>query len=159
VPVRYWFGPTRMDYDGTTVVTRFADGMKTGGGCVPEDSFHAPRLGMTPEEHRLHHELAHHLVGIAVFGAEHSPVLWRAAHSTPQPEGDAGLEEWIVTAVQYASMGRPIHDTRHHPATALAEMEIRGADPFRVARHLRALFEAGRSGAAEEITVSLEESL
>jgi hypothetical protein len=102
-----------LKYDGESVVTFFPSG-HTGGGVVDDDAMHAAALGMTPIEHRLHHELAHHFVGIAVFDGGFSPVLWKAAHRDgDEPPVDvvrsdydaSAAEEWFVTALQYHSRG------------------------------------------------------
>lgn len=107
--------------------TRYPDGHTSGCAPVPEDAFHAEALGITPERHRLVHELLHHLVGFA-FGYVGSPVIWKDAHGYDQSvavivsEGEtvtlpesakpyltAEIEEWIVTAYTYALYGKP-HD-------------------------------------------------
>lgn len=110
--------------------TRYPDGHTSGCAPVQDDAFHAEALGITPERHRLVHELLHHLVGFA-FEYVGSPVIWKAAHDIEQdtavlcvaghmssarifpgcakPYLTAGIEEWIVTAYTYALYGKP-HD-------------------------------------------------
>lgn len=92
-------------------------------GCfpVPDDAYHAERLGITAGQHRFLHELMHHEVGMA-FGFGASPVVWRDAFKIPQeseakpPATDvneeahayltATLEEWIVNSCVYKACGR-----------------------------------------------------
>lgn len=96
-------------------ITRYPGGHWSGSKPVPEDHFHATKLGITPELHRLEHELAHHLVGFAYYGEKTgSPVVYRDAHHIPQEEGgwakegwsEAEREEWMTTALQYLSHAR-----------------------------------------------------
>jgi hypothetical protein len=128
--------------------TRYPDGRTSGCAPVPEDAFHAEALGITPERHRLVHELLHHLVGFT-FGYAGSPVIWRDAHGQAQAETlfapmqppcdlrmeylTAEIEEWIVTAYTYALYGKP-HD-------AGAMMDVRrlcGTEPeAQLRRHLQ----------------------
>lgn len=89
-----------IKFDGKETFTTFDNGHWTGGGVVPEDFFHAEKLGITPEEHRLQHELAHHVIGLMFYGKPYSEVLWSAAHETRLPDY-ANEEEWLVTALQY----------------------------------------------------------
>ena len=113
--------------------TRYPDGHTSGCAPVPDDAFHAGALGITPERHRLVHELLHHLVGLA-FGYAGSPVIWRDAHNlrqraavtrgarmvvsvTEYPYLKAEIEEWIVTAYTYALYGKP------HDAGAMTDVE------------------------------------
>ena len=81
--------------------TRYEGGYWSGCGLVEGDHVHAPKLGITPQTHRLQHELAHHLVGIWYYGQASSPVIYRDAHLMPQPERDSMLEEWYTTSFQY----------------------------------------------------------
>jgi hypothetical protein len=77
---------------------------------VDGDEYHAPRLGISPQDHRLLHELAHHMIGAHCFQKRSgSPVIWRDAHGIPQPPGVSGpaeIEEWYVTALSYYLCGR-----------------------------------------------------
>lgn len=107
-------------------------------GCtpVPDDQFHASKLGITPAEHRFQHELLHHLVGIFVY--DHfagSPIIYRDAHHIAQPKGELvgkckgtgkvvvapelieayewgpwQEEEWLVTALTYRLHGNNEND-------------------------------------------------
>lgn len=115
----------RLEFDPATgrATTWFGDHWS---GCepVPEDAFHAARLGITPMQHRFLHEVMHHLVGMA-FGYGCSPVIWRDAmhmgqeHAfapcgpdpatahlvTVAPFLTAAIEEWIVTNLTYRLCG------------------------------------------------------
>lgn len=97
-----------LEHDPNTggAYTRFPD--ETWSGCepVPDDAFHADALGITPAQHRLAHELAHHIVGMRVLGWSSSPIVWRDAHHEPQPDPDPDNEEWLVTGVTYLAWGK-----------------------------------------------------
>lgn len=88
-----------------TATTRYDDGGWSGCPVVEDDFLHAHALGITPQRHRLEHELLHHLVGIHVFGLPSSGVIYRDAHGEPQEEQQAKREEWLVTALTYALHG------------------------------------------------------
>lgn len=81
-------------------VTTFPDGTTSGCLPVPDDDYHANRLGITNKIHRFEHELIHHLVALW-FGHDYSPVIWRDAHSEPHPEEEAKNEERLITSFQY----------------------------------------------------------
>lgn len=122
------------------VLTRYISGEWSGSLPVPDDAYHAERLGITPELHRLEHELAHHLVGLNfykfIFG---SPIIYRDAHKQPQPEREAELEEWMTTALQYHSHGRKAD------FGALVDLQGAGADVNALSRQLRALMDLAAS--------------
>lgn len=108
--------PVRMVYtreSGHTLTVYGAGENRWWSGSDPnqDDAYHAERLGITQREHRLQHELAHHLVGFAYYWNSHgSPIIWRDAIHEVQPTRDAELEEWMVTALQYLSCGRDVQD-------------------------------------------------
>jgi hypothetical protein len=99
-----------LTYDPETgrTVTTYDDLRWSGCDPVPEDALHAGRLGITPGEHRLAHELAHHIVGFA-GGYVGSRVIRWDAHEIPQDWHAGGyeseIEEWHTTAVVYAALG------------------------------------------------------
>lgn len=72
-------------------------------GClpIPEDEYHAKRLGITDKLHRFEHEYVHHLIGIHYYKQPWSPIIYRDAYHIPQPEHESMIEEWLVTAMQY----------------------------------------------------------
>lgn len=102
----------RLEHDPATgyTVTHYAG--DRWSGCAPhaDDQFHGDALGITAKEHRLLHELLHHLVSIAYYGSEDTGVIFRDAHAIPQTEPESELEEWMVTALTYRFCGRD-HDT------------------------------------------------
>ena len=80
-PVRLVFNPE----DGSAI-TYYGDGRWSGCAPVPDDEYHAAVLVVTPAEHRLMHELAHHLVGFAFYGSIYgSPIIYRDAQHVEQP--------------------------------------------------------------------------
>lgn len=115
---------------------------------MPDEALHADALGITPERHRLVHELLHHLVGFA-FGYNGSPVIYRDSRGLaqiaqtrssacpPLPEEQdyltAEIEEWIVTAYTYALYGKP------HDAGAMMDVQrlCGGVASERLLRHAR----------------------
>jgi hypothetical protein len=93
--------------------TKFPDDTFCPCPVVPDDSIHGHELSITPERHRLEHELWHHLVGIYVLRLPYSPIIWREAHSVPHSpryEEESGREEWIVTALSHALYGKVDRD-------------------------------------------------
>jgi hypothetical protein len=89
-------------YNSGDVTTTYDDGHWSGCKPVKDDEFHAKRLGISDKEHRLVHELSHHLIGFAYYKQETgSPVIYRSAHNIEQSEPDSELEEWMVTALTY----------------------------------------------------------
>lgn len=132
--IEYVWPALTLEHDTATgwTNTRYPDGHTSGCAPVPDDALHAEALGITPERHRLVHELLHHLVGLA-FGYAGSPVIWRDAHAVPQSLSlsasmrvvgmglctylTAEIEEWIVTAYTYALYGKP------HDAGALMDVQ------------------------------------
>jgi hypothetical protein len=98
------FGSFIFEHDKETgaTYTRYHDGHWTGGEPIPDDAFHAERLGITAEQHRLVHELVHHLVGFKYYNFDGSPVLYKSARLEELPQPDTELEEWMVTAWTYA---------------------------------------------------------
>lgn len=105
-------------------------------GCkpVPEDSYHGCKLGISPGEHRLSHELAHHLLGHAYYRSDNgSPVIFRDAHALPQTQPDSELEEWMVTALTYYVYGKS------YDRGALMDLEYGGVDVPALAEHAREL--------------------
>jgi hypothetical protein len=84
-----------------TVLTRFPpDGRWSGGPPVPEDAEHARALFCSPWEHHVAHELAHNLVGHALWPSLGCPILHASAHGTALPP-DADDLEWRLTALTY----------------------------------------------------------
>jgi hypothetical protein len=66
--ITYLFPHFRLDFDpdAGSVYTCFHDGTASGCATVAGDHFHGKRLEISPQYHRLAHELAHHLIGIYV---------------------------------------------------------------------------------------------
>lgn len=154
--------PTLVEYVGPAFVadwepetgvftTRYVGGHVSACPVVPDDQYHADRLGITAAEHRLLHELGHHLMGLWYYRRpDGSPVIWRDAHGWPQledgEEGDAEgsfvadskLEEWRVTALGYLAMDRDAD------WGAMIDLQKRGISPTEAAAALRWLWESGR---------------
>ena len=127
-----------LDWDRPhgTVCTRYPDGTCSASYCVWEDDYHGMLLGMSREEHRLHHELAHHLVGGCAPDAEAGgcAIVWRDAHGQPQPQPEAGQREWLIMALQYHSRGLSAN------LPSLAPLAAWGADPRELSAELARLF-------------------
>lgn len=129
----YEWPAVRLVYDpvAETVVTHYPGGHWSGGGVVPEDEEHAWDLGLrTPLAHRLHHELAHHLVGRArklpASELNGCRIVFRDAHHIPQQFPQASTDEWMITAVQYAARGRMMRDADDYGA--LLDLHRAGVD-------------------------------
>ena len=107
---RFWL--TFNDRTGETITYYPAalalEGPRWSGSTpVPDDATHAAALGITPEQHRLAHELGHHLVGLEFYRDEYgSPIVYRDAHGLSQPPRESELEEWMVTALTYHAFGK-----------------------------------------------------
>ena len=134
--------------------TFYRDDVWSGCGVVPEDHEHAAALGITPQQHRLAHELAHHLVGLHYYGDPYgSPVVWRDAHGTPQEEGgmvkpdwsEADREEWLVNGLVYLAYEKP------HDVWAVKELETKAGSAWALARRLRWLMDAATEGVREVV--------
>jgi len=69
------------------------------------DDFHGAALGLSAKEHKVVHELAHHLLALH-HGLDSSPIIWCAAHCYDMPDG-ADDEERGVRALVYAAFGTP----------------------------------------------------
>jgi len=93
------------DPESGSVYTHYADGSKSGCGLVPEDHIHAGLLGITSQEHRLQHELAHHIVGrrLPTSVNEGCSIIWNDAHDISQDQPEADVQEFLYTTIQYAS--------------------------------------------------------
>lgn len=96
------------DKETGQTTTYWKDGTESPTWCHWEDEYHGNLLGITAQEHRLQHELAHHLVGM------HAPdgkdiggclIVWREAHGEEHPEEWSKEREWLITALQYRSCG------------------------------------------------------
>lgn len=139
----YAFGEFTLTFDphAATVVTTYPDGTWSGGAVVREDAHHAARLGLAPLEHRLHHELAHHVVAIArraTLGGG-CPIIWRSAHGHPQgPE--AATDEWVITAFQYAAAWKELPTPEHYGA--LIDLRRSGVRIGALAERFRWLLDA-----------------
>ena len=88
-----------------SVFTFFRDGTSSGGTIVAGDVEHAAHLGITPFEHRLAHELGHHLVQRARGHTldDACRIIHRSAHEQDQVHPEADLDEWVITAATYAA--------------------------------------------------------
>lgn len=128
-----------LKYDPETgsAYTFYPDESSSGCEPGPDDAFHAGRLGITTGEHRLLHELAHHLIGTRYYHlSTGSPVIWRDAHGIPQEPRESELEEWMATALSYIACGRSCEDYG-----ALLDLS-RECDPMEMAKTLRWLLDA-----------------
>lgn len=133
-----------VDPEEQTVVTTYASRHWSGGGVVPQDAEHATRMGCTPFEHRIRHELAHHLVALAAgWGNAQTgcPIVWADAHQLPQGP-HAELQEWQYTAFTDYALGiMPRHD---HEWGALLDLHRLGVPVADLAKRYRFLLEACR---------------
>lgn len=134
--IAYEWPGFRLEYDPATggAYTIYPDG--TRSGCEPheDDQYHADLLGFTAAEHRLQHELAHHLVG-GLFDPSPvggCPIVYADAHGQPMPK-DADVLEWRITALQYHARGRRYDEGR---IGALLDIEAAGEDPYELAYQL-----------------------
>jgi len=137
-----------------TVLTHYPDHTRTGGEVVEEDALHAEALGLSPLEHRLLHELAHHVVALerGVTDGEHGCwILWRSAHGLPQRE-EAGTDEWYVTAVSYAAYAAQLPSAGHYGA--LMDLQALGIHVPTLCRRLRWLMDAARLGVPEVVVMA-----
>lgn len=137
--------------------TIYRDGTKSGCGVVDDDHHHASLLGISPEEHRLQHELAHHIVGVMLYGFRGSPVVWRDAQGIDQAEGghykagwtEAEREEWVCNLIQYKSRNKAYDTGAEQHAIA------HGMDVDQACRLLSDLLNCARYGADRDIEVLL----
>lgn len=144
------------DHDRGTVTTHYGDGASSPTSVGPDDRYHADLLGITPFAHRLAHELAHHIVSLARGtgdGRTGCRVVWRAAHREPQPEPEAGTDEWYVTAVLYYAHGARLRHADDYGA--LADLARSGVDLPALAVRLRWLLDAPEH--AERVLVRVAE--
>lgn len=144
--IRYTLHDVVLEHDPETgyTITRYSNDKWSGCGVVDGDHHHAERLGITPQRHRLVHEMLHHLVADELYGFRARPTEWgvifRDAHHIPQEAGgmvkpdwsEAAREEWVVTAATYLLYGRP------HEASALMHL----SDPVGLVERARWLLEA-----------------
>jgi hypothetical protein len=137
--VTYLFENIRLQYNKETgaTYTYYPDDKWSGCDPIPEDDFHANILGITNKEHRLEHELIHHVLGFEL-GHYGSPIIDRDAHSQPQPQREAELEEWKVTAFQYF-----IHEKKYDKG-AMMDLLKDGVDIVKTRRLLVWLLQASR---------------
>lgn len=131
-----------LTYDTETgeAITRYhASDRWSGCAPVPGDAYHADKLGITPSEHRLAHELIHHLVGHAYYSSDNgSPIIYRDAHAIAQTQPESELEEWMVTALTYHVYGLP------YDRGALLDLEHGGVHVTALAEHARELIGRAR---------------
>jgi hypothetical protein len=120
-----------------TTYTRFPDNHWVGGEAADSDMLHATVLGMSPEVHTLHRQLAYHFVGIMYYEGQYSQTLWQLAHSAPLPDNHKE-EEWLTTALQYFSRGRHGAPDRND-AGALEFLRVKGLDPQVLRKQLQVL--------------------
>lgn len=139
----YWpLFTMRFNTDTGECLTHYSNDRWSGCEPVPEDLFHGNRLGITPELHRLEHEIAHHLIGLSVYKHAHgSPVIYRDACHESQDKGgfvkpgwsEADREEWLTSALQYHAHGKSTD------YGALLDLQAAGVDVAKMAGQLRAL--------------------
>lgn len=117
----YRFPKFNLTYDSDTgeAITHYPDGTKSGVGTPSaHDEYHGNLLGLSPGEHHLQHELAHHLVGDLTtwpggkdgeeplrYGG--CPIARLSAIGGHIDEELGRQRETLITAVQYASQGLP----------------------------------------------------
>lgn len=146
-PTLFLFPTFRCVWDGSFFRTEYADGKCSATPVIPDDSHHAQKLGVTPELHRVAHEIMHHLIGIEVLGKDTSPVVWRDAHGLAQQDREAELEEWMVTSMTYLAFG--VDDREHLDWGAILDVSKK-ASPISIVHKFTELL----SGDAADSTVS-----
>lgn len=154
--IRYLWPRFSLTFDPATgfTETAYPDGKTSGVGVLEDDRMHANALGVTPEYHRLQHELGHHLIGTHFYrSAVGSPVLWRDAHGIGQTAGgyakpgwsEAEREEWLVNFLQYASLS----ETAPHSDGALEMLMNAGIDVASLCADLATLVDVASFGAVD----------
>ena len=156
-----WPGFDMVHYADTGLtVTWYPGAMTSGCEPVPDDAIHAAALGITSAQHRLVHELGHHLVGLHYYADPNgSPIVYRDAHGIPQSEGgmvkpdwsEADREEWMVNGLVYLAYEKP------HDVWAIKELESNAGSAWALARRLRWLMDAATEGVREVVLPGLEQ--
>ena len=156
-----WPGFDMVHYADTGLtVTWYPGAMASGCEPVPDDKIHATALGITPGQHRLVHELGHHLIGLHYYQDPNgSPIVYRDAHGIPQEAGgmvkpdwsEADKEEWLVNGLVYLAYEKP------HDVWAVKELEAKAGSAWALARRLRWLMDAAAEGVREVVLPGLEQ--
>lgn len=99
------------DTETGETATVYRDGKESRTRVIPDDRYHAERMEITPERHRLAHELGHHLTAIARRGdyslrvpgdpERGCRIVYRAAHGHTQHPDEAADDEWKITGLTY----------------------------------------------------------
>lgn len=141
--IRYVWPDFTLEHDPQSgyTVTVYPDGHQSGCGVVHGDRHHAPLLGITPERHRLAHELMHHLCAMHrgyLDGREGGcRIVWRDAFQKPQVQPEASLDEWYITAATALLYGRDPDDYG-----ALLDLRREGVDVAALLKEARWLLSA-----------------
>ena len=155
--IRYIWPDFRLVHDTETghTMTHYAGGHWSGGDVVPDDAFHADLLGITPERHRLAHEVGHHLTAIAMqyegcsMGCR---IVYRDAHHIPQVHPEAGIDEWRINALVYYTYERQMREAGDFGA--LMDLQNAGNDLPGLAGYFRWLLSAADMG--QGVTIRLQ---
>ncbi len=112
----YQFPHFTLEYDEKKeiVTTTFKDGAKCVVDKNSDHDFHGNLTGITGGQYNLLHEMAHHLVALALDEI-YCPIVFASAHHMPMPE-DAELREWVITAVSYMALSKPMRDVNEWDA-------------------------------------------
>lgn len=113
-------------------------------------------LGLPPQEHKLAHELAHHLVAVHC-GLDTSPIVWHSAHFYEHPQPESDDEEAVVKALVYYALSDEAYarDEARIDPRRLDGLRAVGVDVDAVAAELRHLVEAARPDRTSGVAVEL----
>lgn len=140
VKVVYHFPGFVLKYCPTSgeVITYYPDGAWSGCKPVPDDTFHGNKLGIIPGQHRLLHELTHHVVGLVMpeEGITGCPIVWRDAHHEAQEHPSASTREWRITALSYHVMEKVYNPDQFGALMDFAKADL---DPYKLGAGLKAL--------------------
>lgn len=125
--VTYSWPCFRLVYDLATgsAITHYDN--ERWSGCSPhaDDQLHGDRLRITAAQHRLEHELVHHVMAIArkLPNAETQGcrIIYRDAHHLPQVEPEAADDEHLITTFTYF-----LHDQGNYDPKALSCLRTAG---------------------------------
>lgn len=120
------------------VFTRYNDGTWSGCAPGPDDTFHGNKLGIIAGQHRLLHELTHHIVGLVMpeDGIVGCPIIWRDAHHQPQVYPDADTREWWITSLSYHAMQKVYKPDMFGALMDFAKADL---DPYKLGIGIKAL--------------------
>lgn len=159
-PVTYRWPRFSLTFEPSSgTVTTYYDQWRYSRVHVDEDDRTlAEQLGISPEEHKLAHELAHHLVALHC-GLDTSPIVWRSAHFFEHPEQESHDEEAVVKAFVFYALSTEAYEKAKEEERIdprrFAALHERGIDIDAMADELRHLVDAARLEQTSGATVEL----